>query len=468
METISLTELHAIIESSYDGIVITDKKGKILIANKAHERLTKIATEQVIGSYIQFWARKAGHSVSIVDLIHKHNAPATILEKKLFGKPLLITGCPVFCSKNEINKIVVNVRDTAELETLEQEAENAKKLAARYHDELINLKSLNKYFDDNIIANSTAMQKVFEMALRAAQVDSTVLILGESGVGKEVVAHFIHQNSERTNGPFVKINCGAIPENLLESELFGYEHGAFTGAKKEGKRGLFECATKGTLLLDEIGDIPFALQAKLLRVLQEKEVTPLGGVYPRKVDARIIAATNQYLEEMVAQGKFRMDLYFRLRVIPITIPPLRERKEDIIPLISWFKQKLCKNFKVKKDFSPQVINVLREYSWPGNVRELENIVEQLIVLSSKKVIGLDCLPDYLYVKAGTDADSCLVVNGLIPLGKAVQEIERQLLEMAMKKYQNTYKAAQALQISQPTVVRKVHKYNISYTRVYNK
>ena len=225
------------------------------------------------------------------------------------------------------------------------------------------------------------MEDTIKLSLRIAAVNTTVLILGESGVGKGLIARFIHENSLRNKGPFIKINCGSIPESLLESELFGYETGAFTGAKREGKPGLVELAHKGTLLLDEIADLPLNLQVKLLQVIQERELTRIGGTKPIRIDIRIIASTNKDIRKMVKQGEFREDLYYRLNVIPITIPPLRERKEDIELLIDFFISHYNKKHNKSISLQEDVIEALLQYCWPGNVRELENLMERLVVTS---------------------------------------------------------------------------------------
>jgi transcriptional regulator with PAS, ATPase and Fis domain len=304
------------------------------------------------------------------------------------------------------------------------------------------------------------MKKVFDFAARVAQVDSTVLITGESGSGKEIVAKTIHKLSKRKDGPLIQINCGAIPENLLESELFGYEPGAFTGASKEGKLGMFELAENGTLFLDEIGELPLNLQVKLLRVLQEREIVRVGGIKPKKINVRIIAATNKDLEKMVEKGMFREDLYYRLNVVRIKIPPLRERKTDIPPLIQHFLRKFNEKYEMNKKISPEVIERLIAYDWPGNVRELENLIERLVVIVIEDIIELKHLPDYLQASINSDHFQ-VSVSGIIPLKKASEDLEKQLISKALQKYGSTRKAAQILEVDQATIVRKAKKYNIT-------
>ncbi len=308
-----------------------------------------------------------------------------------------------------------------------------------------------------IIAYSIEMGKVLQVATKVAQVTSTVMILGESGVGKEVVARFVHNASLRRGGPFVTINCGAIPPNLLESELFGYEAGAFTGAKRQGKPGMIETASSGTLFLDEISDLPLDLQVKLLQVIQERRLTRVGGIQPIEVDIRIIAATNRDLAKMVERGEFRADLFYRLNVVPIVIPPLRSRRDDIIPLIYHFLAKHNNTHRYNKTISRETREVLTQYSWPGNVRELENLIERLVVTVEGDEIGVEDLPQHVKER-DVNCNSKVIVEGVIPLREAVEEVERQLIKHAQEEHETTYEIAEALGVNQSTVVRKLKKY----------
>jgi transcriptional regulator with PAS, ATPase and Fis domain len=298
------------------------------------------------------------------------------------------------------------------------------------------------------------------MAAQVAKVDSTVLVTGESGVGKEVIANAIHRLSHRSEGPLIKINCGAIPETLLESELFGYEPGAFTGARKQGKPGMFELAEKGTLFLDEVGDISLNLQVKLLRVLQDHTVMRVGGLKPIPVDARIIAATNKNLRDLVAAGSFREDLFYRLNVVSIEIPPLRCRKEDIPLLALHFLEKISKRYEFNKRFSPGIIDAFLAYSWPGNIRELENVIERMLVMTEEEEIGSRHLPVYIRNHLVPD-DAKMVLSENVPFHKAIEQAEKQLLEQALKKSGSTRKIASALKVNQSTIVRKMKKHKIT-------
>lgn len=310
------------------------------------------------------------------------------------------------------------------------------------------------------IVHSGCMKELTKMAIRVAKVDSTVLIQGESGVGKELIADVIHSHGARSKGPLIKINCGAIPENLLESEFFGYEPGAFSGASRKGKIGLFELANGGILFLDEIGDMPLNLQVKLLRVLQDKEITRVGGIRPTKVDIRIITGTNRNLIEMINNRQFRQDLYYRLNVVPIHVPALRERREDIPVLtnyfLDYFNNKYLTNSTSKK-LAPEVIDCFMKHDWPGNVRELENLIERLIVTTAQSYISLSDLPPWL--------DKAKINNTgnteNISLRCAVEDTERKLLQYAFSRYKSTYEVARVLEINQSTVVRKAAKYGIT-------
>ena len=321
----------------------------------------------------------------------------------------------------------------------------------------------NRYGFENIIGDSNAMQSVYNLVDKVAPTDSTVLILGESGTGKELISNIIHYNSERLNKPFVTVNCSAIPHDLLESELFGHEKGAFTGAIST-KRGKFEMADHGTVFLDEIGDIDLSLQVKLLRVLQERAFERVGGTKTIKVDVRIIAATNKNLEEEVARGKFRQDLFYRLNVIPIQLPPLRERKGDIPLLCHHFLEKYCdKRKKPVLKISGEAMLAFTNYSWPGNVRELENLIERLVVLKENDTVVCSDLPKKLRWEESTfeSSISCDISNDSIDLNKRIEDFERCIINNAVKSADGVKsKAAHMLNIKRTTLVEKMKRLNI--------
>ena len=305
------------------------------------------------------------------------------------------------------------------------------------------------------------MQNVMLLTKRLAAVNSTVLITGESGVGKGLIAKLLHEQGPRTGGPFVTVNCGAIPENLIESELFGYVSGAFTGSRAEGKQGLFEVAQNGTIFLDEISELPLNLQVKLLRVIQEREITPVGGVKPIPVDVRIVSATNKNLMELVKEEKFREDLYYRLNVVPINVPPLRDRPEDILPLIQSNLVKYNEHLNENKTLSPDVLTTLLKYPWPGNIRELQNIIERLIITTNEDIITDENLPIFLRQEAEKNANT----NADLSLSAAMEKAEKEILTNALSSYKSTRAMAKVLKVSQPTIVRKLNKYGLSKEKI---
>ncbi len=448
-------ELNSIIQSSADGFIITDAEGTILRVNQAFEKMSQSITQELMGRKMEQFVEQGVYAPHLVELVLQRRTPVTVMENKQ-DHSLLITGSPVFDEDGETVRVVINLRDMTRLNQLRQELLESKRLSEQYHLELSELRSRSS---GGIVASSPEMERVVELILRVAKVDSTVLLRGESGVGKEGMAKLLHTQSPRSSGPFIKVNCGAIPEQLLESELFGYEPGAFTGARREGKMGMFELAHNGTLFLDEIGDLPVSLQSKLLRVLQEREFVPVGGTQPRRVNVRILAATHKDLESMVRTGEFREDLFFRLNVVPISIPPLRERRSDIIPLLYHFREKFSKKYGIQREFAPDVVEAFLGFDWPGNVRELENMVERLMVVSPGEQILLSQVPQVL--QRGGDRDRGVSVHSLMRLKDAVEEVERQLISQAMEKYGSTYKAAAALGVNQSTVVRRMARFSRS-------
>lgn len=331
-----------------------------------------------------------------------------------------------------------------------------------YQEELKHIRGA-KYNWKTIVGNSILMQEVKKMASRSAKTDSNVLIIGESGTGKELFAHAIHNESKRAEGPFVKINCAAIPKDLLESELFGYEEGAFTGAKKQGKIGKFELATGGTIFLDEIGDMPLEMQVKILRVLQEKEIERIGGNRTIPVDCRIIAATNRDLKERIKEQAFREDLYYRLNVINIEVPPLRNRKEDIEVLTLKLMEKLSGSLgKYVNNITVDALESLKAYNWPGNIRELENVIERAINLTDQETIELQHLPMHVIAHhKETDLSQPVSPTHLQSLRDAVEEIEKSTILNCLKAMNyNKLKAAKVLGISRTSLYEKIEKYKI--------
>jgi PAS domain S-box-containing protein len=449
--------LQLLIDALPDGVMILNTQGIIELTNKAQETLNGLTKKQLIGQSMIDLVHMNLYSDPIIDLVLKRKTRVTLMQNTPMQTCLMVTGTPVIHPGGRIAFVVVYSKDVTKLNELQQQLKRTEQLTQRYSSELSELRAQQNENID-MVANSEEMRRVIDLTLRVARVDTTILILGESGVGKELFAKTIHDQSPRKLNPFIKINCSALPESLIESELFGYEPGTFTGGKKEGKAGLFELADNGDIFLDEIGELPLALQPKLLRVLQEKEVVRLGGAKSRKVDIRIIAATNKDLRELVKQKQFREDLFFRLNVVPIIIPPLRERKDDIIPLIFRFKDYYCTKHNLKKDFSGKVLTKFFNYDWPGNVRELQNVVERVLIVSSPNtnLIELEDIPSDLLPDTNA-ASNNITVHGILPMKAAVSELEKQLIAEAMKKFGSTSKVAEVLGVHQTTVIRKLHK-----------
>jgi PAS domain S-box-containing protein len=457
-------ELEDILEASHDGLFITDGHGVIVMVNSAWERICGMSREFVLGKSAQDLVNNKYYTESSVIAAIKARKKMTIMlemtKGEKIGQKILATAIPIWDEKGEIRRVVANIRDITEILYLKELLGKTQQLNELYAAELEQMRFQQITKDCDVVARSSRTKRVLEMAAQVAKVDSTVLITGESGSGKEVIANAIHRLGHRSEGPMIKINCGAIPETLLESELFGYESGAFTGARKQGKLGMFEMAKKGTLFLDEIGDISFNLQAKLLRALQDHEIMRVGGLKPIPVDARIVAATNKNLEEMVKAGSFREDLYYRLNVVSIEIPPLRERKEDIPLLVLHLLEKINKKYQLNKRVNSEVIDNFMTYSWPGNIRELENVIERVLVMTEKDEIQARHLPAGLRDQLFSGGEK-VVLNENISFKRAIEQAERQLLEQALKKHGSTRKVAKALKINQSTVVRKIKKFNLS-------
>ena len=452
-------ELEEIIDACSDGIYVTDGEGVTLRVNPACERITGLVKSQILGKDMKQIVQEGQLSASCSLKVLETKQRTTILQIVPNGRQVMVTGTPIYDESGKLYRIVSNTRDITELSELKAKVQMERNLTHQYYMELVGLK-LKQITDTNIIAYSPEMAKTLELAMMVARTESTIMISGESGAGKEVIARLIHNESMRKDHAFMKINCAAIPENLLESELFGYESGAFTGAKKGGKAGLLELANRGTLFLDEIGDLPYALQSKLLQVLQEQVFFRVGGTQPTRVDVRIITASNKDLRQMLKEKTFREDLYYRLNVIPIHIAPLRERRDDIPPLLSYFLNKFNGKHSLNKQISHETVNILVNYQWPGNVRELENLMERLILLTPGDIIQPEHLPGQIY-KSDPQESVNVRVNELIPFKEALESMEKQLFSMAYKEHGNTYKAAEALGVSQPTVVRKLNKYKRS-------
>ncbi len=448
-------KLDAIIENSFDGIYITDGDANTIKVNKAYEIITGLKRAEVMGFNMRDLMKRNIVSVSGSLLAIQKRHPVTLHQEFKTGKKALITSSPVFDKDNNISMVITNVRDLTEIYNLKEEVARSKMQATKSQAEIDSIREKFSLSEDIVCVDENSLS-VLHMANKVASLDTTVILFGETGVGKEMFAKYIYQNSPRRDKPFIKVNCGAISPNLVESELFGYEKGAFTGANRNGKVGLFEVADKGTIFLDEIGELPLDMQVKLLRVLQEQEIERIGGTAPIKVDVRVIAATNRNLESMVAEKTFREDLYYRLMVFPITIPPLRERPDDIIPLLELFIGNFNKKYGFQKVFTPLALQFIQSYNWPGNIRELKNIVERAMIISNDDHITSEDLP---FIQS----DKKPVMHTKLPtettnLKRMVEQIELEYINVSYEKYGNVRDAAASLGMDPSTFVRKRKKY----------
>lgn len=443
--------LEAVINNAYEWIVVVDEKGNIIYMNKNYCEFLERKQEEVIGK----------HVTEVIENTRMHIVVKTGKEEiadlhYIKGNYMIANRIPIVVDGRVIGAVgTVIFRDTNEWKRMNSHIKSLLLQLQTYFQEWTENNGA-KYTLTHLISCSKQMEELKEKVKRIADSDISVLIRGESGTGKELFAHSIHQLSSRSQKPFVKVNCGAIPEHLLESELFGYEEGAFTGAKKGGKKGKFQLADGGTIFLDEIGDLPLHMQVKLLRVLQEKEMEPIGSIKTVSVDVRIIAATNRPLEKMVEEKRFREDLYYRINVIPFVIPPLRERPGDIEMLAYHFMKKIAKRSgKRVNAISAEVMKLLRQHVWPGNIRELENVMEVAVHFANGETITVDALPEYL------KANSSYQMKGKT-LKELLEETEKAAIQQSLQRCgHDKQKAAKELGISKSAMYEKIKKYGLS-------
>ncbi len=420
-----------------NGIYLVDGQGVTLRVNRAFEEMSGFTNEQLVGRSLYDMVgpgREFSGSASLLVLEKKR--PVTATYSTSTNRKLLVKGVPVFNEQGNIRYVVNTIWDlTVVSYSREIDADTARS---------------NLLEEEDFVTCSPAMRQVLDVALRVAPSDSTLLLSGESGVGKSLLARLIHRASDRRGKPFVHLNCGAIPETLIEAELFGFEPGSFTGADRRGRKGLIAEAEGGTLFLDEISELPLHTQSKLLGVLQERSYFRIGGRTPQKVDVRIIAASNRNLERLVRDGDFREDLFYRLNVVPLTLPALRQRREDIPLLVRTFIDRFNRKYGTFRQFSPDLMALLEIQEWPGNIRELENLVERLIVTSKENLITPE--------QAGLSRPA---PQGEGSLKQQLAAYEAELLRKAWQQHRTTRKIAQALGISQASAARKLRYHKIS-------
>jgi len=443
--------LELALESSYDGLHILDKNGNTLYINEACVRIEGVDIEEMFSKDIRSLVEAGVYSQSVTLMVLETKESHTIRQTTKNGNEVLVTGTPIFDDDGEVEMVIVNSRDVTDLNTLRRNLS-----ASKY--QLDDLKLEHKRFYE-VIANSTQMQRILSTALYISRVDSTVLLTGESGVGKGVLARFIHDNGPRAEKPFIKVDCSSIPENLLESELFGYEKGGFTGASQSGKIGLLEMAEGGTVFLDEIGEMPMSMQPKIMRAIQDLEIQPVGSKTIKKLDVRFIAATNIDLREAIEKKEFREDLYYRLNVIPIEVPPLRERKEDIPALINQMINRINAMYYFRKKLSSEAMSQLIQYPWPGNVRQLENTVERILVSTESDLVQVKDLPSEI-VRWKPDGENSIDIYNT-SYKDLLAAYDKRILQTAIEQEGSIPKAAKVLGVDATTIRRKLAKFDRS-------
>lgn len=461
--------LDAIYNASSESIWVCDGSGTVLSVNKATEELLEVPVSEIIGMNTATLVREGLMDQSVTNKVLKCRKQVSIIQNvPRINKQLLVTGTPVFDDDGKVSMVIVNERDLTQLTRLKEKLEEAIKESSRYKEELtqLNLKELE---EQDIIAQSQEMQNVLTTCQKLALIDvSSILILGESGTGKGLIARYLHRSNQRLTGPFVKINCAAVPENLLEAELFGYEKGAFTGAGEKGKIGLFEMAQNGTLFLDEIGELPLPLQAKLLHCLEENEIMHIGGLEPIKINCNVITATNVELAESASKGEFRKDLYYRLNTFPITIPPLRNRPEDILSLSLFFLEKFNNEYNLSRTISAAEIKKLQSYSFPGNVRELKNCLKRSIIMAERDKLSsivdheTPGAKSYREISQSSNTQHRLEQSAGSGFNEIVSSLEKQILTEALVNYSTTRSLATHLKMTPSQAYRKLVKYQLTH------
>lgn len=449
-------QLRLVLGNLHEAVCVINTQGIVTFWNSSSEKLYGIKKKDIIGEHIgQLFPNNL-----LLRSLKENKAFENIKHKPKDGAEIIISAIPL-TYKGKLIGAVSTDRDVNEITELYMELEHEKTRVALLKQQMIEITE-DKYHFDKIVGKSKALEDAIRLAKQVAKTDAYVLVTGESGTGKEVFSRAIHKESER-NGSFIPVNCSAIPANLLESELFGYVEGAFTGAHRRGKAGKFELADKGTLFLDEIGDMPLIMQAKLLRVLQDGIINRVGSEESIKVDARIIAATNKDLSELMQKGEFREDLYYRLNVVSIVIPPLRERKEDIPDLINSFIMEFTKkNDMGKFHITPDSMKVLTDYSWNGNVREVRNTIERLVILSKDNKIETKDIPNEIIQATSITPVMDLDINHKFDLKRSVEDFEKSIIIKALATTKgNKVQAAEILNIKRTTLYYKLNLYNIT-------
>lgn len=436
--------IRSLIDAIQDGVYITDANAVTLAVNDAYERITGLNRTVLVGRYMGDLVKLGYLSNSASLEVLRRLETVTLVQTINNSQKILVTGSPIFDAQKKLICIVTSVRDITELlraKHAQEQLENLFRSQSQY--------KLVTAGNDLIISRET--QHIFDLATNIAKFNSKVLIRGETGTGKSKLARYIHSISDRAQHAFLELNCSGIPDNLLEIELFGYAPGAFTGASTKGKKGLLEIAHQGTLFLDEIGDLPLNMQVKLLKVIEESRFLPVGATEFKDVDIRIISATHRHLEDMVKAGDFREDLYYRINVIDIELPPLRERRSEIIPLVQQYQKQFNEKYLTQKVFCPEVLESFTQHDWPGNIRQLINVVERLMVSTTESAIRLNDLPKELRHETH-------LVNEQMSLKDRVLAFEKELILAALNEHRSTRATADALGVEQSTLVKKIARF----------
>lgn len=452
-----------ILDLMQDGIFISDKDGITLRINKAYEDLTGLSNADVYGKHLSELQDDGIFDVVLNPQIVKTKKPASVVQKLGHKNKIVhLSGFPIFDKNGEVRLVVTFARDVTVLTRLREAIAEQRRTIEKYEGRLADIIGI-RHNTEGIFA-SPVMRELVQMLMRIAQTDATVLLLGETGVGKDVLARMVHQSGPRKDKMFMKVDCGSIAENLIESELFGYAKGAFSGASAQGRAGYFEIADGGTVFLDEIGELPLPMQSKLLRVLQDQEIVRVGSSHTVTVDVRIIAATNRDLSAEIAEGKFRQDLYYRLNVARLNVPPLRERLEDIPLLANYFLELHSSKYKKEMYLADDALECLTTYSWPGNVRELYNAILQLVVTKPNGTITLSSLPEHIQKTAAAAGKVSSSIDTILPsfnyerpLGEIMGSIEQRIIEEAIKKYGSVNKVAEMFGVNRSTLFRKLNR-----------
>ncbi len=435
-----------------DGLFITDRGGISLKVNKMYEKMTGLTQEMIFGKHVSTLVEEGVFDTVVNPEVVRTKRTVTSMQKIHNGTKVLLRGHPVFEKDGEVCLVVTFVRDITMITQFQEQILQQKQVIEAFAERLEVLQEPRKRTEH--VFESQVMRNIVVLLEKFAKTDATVLLLGETGSGKDLLARMVHDASVRREKMFLKVDCGSIAPNLIESELFGYLPGAFSGASSKGKLGYFEIADGGTIFLDEIGELPIPMQTRLLRVLQDNEVTRVGASQPKKVDVRVIAATNRNLEEDIQSGRFRSDLYYRLNVAPLRIPSLRERREDIVPLATLFLERFAAKYKKSIFFSPEAKNALENYAWPGNVRELQNLVQNLVITKDPPLICLRDLPSH--IRGDSSGDGMFPADcAPMPLKEIVAAMERDILEKALKTHGSINKVAELYKVDRTTIFRKL-------------